>query len=52
MSQDALITVVHAFRKSRLDFCNSLLYGIVDYNINQLQQIKRDVAPVVTNNGK
>ena len=32
--QESLVTVVHAFVTSRVDYCNSLLYGISDYNIN------------------
>ena len=39
LSEDALITVVHAFVTSRIDYCNSLLYGIADYNINRFQLI-------------
>jgi hypothetical protein len=34
LTQEALVTVVHAFVTSRIDYCNSLLYGISDYNIN------------------
>ena len=37
LSQDALITVIHALVTSRIDYFNSLLYGIADYNINRQQ---------------
>ena len=49
LTQEALITVVHAFVTSRIDYCNSLLYGISDYNINHLQNI---TAQIVTNTQK
>ena len=39
-TQEALVTVVHAFVTSHIDYCNSLLYGISDYNIIRLQQIE------------
>ena len=51
-TQEALVTVVHAFVTSRIDYCNSLLYGISDYNINRLQRIKKSVARIVTNTRK
>ena len=36
LDQKALVTVVDVFVTSRMDYCNSLLYGISDYNINRL----------------
>ena len=30
------VTVVHAYVTSHIDYCNSLLYDISDYNINHL----------------
>ena len=50
--QEALVTVVHAFVTSRIDYCNSLLYGISDYNINCLQRIQKSAARIVTNTRK
>jgi len=49
LTQEALVTVVHAFVTSRIDYCNSLLYGISDYNIKRLQQIQNSAARTVTN---
>ena len=40
LTQETLVTVVHAFATSRIDYCNSLLYGISDYNINRLHRIQ------------
>jgi len=37
LTQETLVTIVHAFVTSRKDYCNSLLYGISGYNINCLQ---------------
>jgi len=49
LTQEALATVVHAFVTSSIDYCNSLLYGISDYNINRLQLIQNSAfSPVVT----
>ncbi|KAK2144661.1 hypothetical protein LSH36_739g02000 [Paralvinella palmiformis] len=42
LTQESLVTVVHAFVTSRTDYCNSLLYGISDYNINRLQRIQNN----------
>jgi len=52
LTQEALVTVVHAFVTSRIDYCNSLLYGISDYNINRLQRIQNSAARLVTNTRK
>jgi len=52
LTQEVLVTLVHAFVRSRIDYCNSLLYGISDYNINRLQQIQNSAAHIVTNTRK
>ena len=31
--------LIHAFIKSRLDCCNSLLYGVPDHHIQRLQRV-------------
>jgi len=49
LTQEALVTVVHAFVTSRIDYSNSLLYGISDYNINCIQN---SAAHIVTNTRK
>ena len=38
----------HPFVTSRIDYCNSLLYGLSDYNINCLQRIQTSEAHIVT----
>jgi len=52
LTQESLVTVVHAFVTSRIDYCNSLLYGISDYNINRLQRIQNSATRIVTNTRK
>jgi len=35
------------FVGSRLDYCNSLLYGVSDTNLNKLQQVQNSLARIV-----
>ena len=38
---------MHAFINSKLDFCNSLLYGRPKYDINKLQSVQNAAARVI-----
>jgi len=49
LTQEALVTVIHAFVTSCIYYCNSLLYSISDYNINRLQRIQNSAPSTVTN---
>ena len=40
--------LVHAHVMSRIDFCNSILYGLPDMQINKLQRIQNSAARLVT----
>ena len=39
--------LVHAFVTSRLDYCNSLLYGVPDYQIRKLQRVMNASARLI-----
>ena len=41
-------TAIHALVSSRLDTCNSLLYGIPKYQLQRLQRVQNTAARVIT----
>ena len=43
---------MHAFVTTRLDYLNSLLYGMPDYIIKRLQRLLNAAARIITNLGK
>ena len=52
LSREALLTVTHSFITARIDYCNGLLYGITEHNINRLQRIQNCAARLITNTKK
>ena len=52
LTPNAAKTLVHAFISSRLDYCNSLLYGIGDGLVKKLQAVQNSAACVVTGTRK
>ena len=48
LTVDAAQLLVHALVTSKLDYCNSLLYGLPKYLIKQLQRVQNAAARVVT----
>ena len=52
LSQDTKEIIVHAFVTTRLDYLNSLLYGMPDYIIKRLQRLLNTAARIITNLGK
>ena len=49
MSHQSAISLFHAFITSKLDYCNSLLYGLPTIHINELQRVQNAAARLVTN---
>jgi hypothetical protein len=47
LDEDTTARLVHSFVSSRLDSCNSLLYGLPDCHINRLQRIQNIAARLV-----
>ena len=48
LSQDATEILIYAYITSKLDNCNSLLYRLPIYMINELQTIQNAAATIVT----
>lgn len=46
---NSLSPLVHAFITSRLDFCNSIFYGIPSGDIQRLQKLQNQAARLLTN---
>ena len=39
--------LIHAFKTSRLDYCNSLLYGVPDHHVQKLQRVMNASARLI-----
>ena len=52
LTAEATALLVHAFVNSRLDYCNSSLYGITDCLLNKLQRVQNAAARLITNKRK
>ena len=52
LSRENRLTLVHAFVTSRLDYCNSLLYGVPKDQISKLQRVQNAAARLVMDIGK
>ena len=44
LSRESTEKIIHAFISSRLDYCNSLLYGIPEYKTMELQCVMNATA--------
>ena len=52
LSRSVTETVVHAFITSRIDYCNSVLYGLPNSHIMKLHRIQNAAARLVTGSPK
>ena len=48
LNKESAATVVHAFITSKLDYCNSLFYGLPNYQLRKLQLLQSMAARFVT----
>ena len=48
LTHDAAVTLVHAYVSSRLDYCNTLLYGLPDKLIYKIQKAQNAAARLIT----
>ena len=52
LTQESSEIAVHAFITSKLDFCNSLLYGCRQMRLKKLQYVQNTAARIVTQTRK
>ena len=48
ITEETTEILVHAFVSSKLDYCNSLLYGLPKHMISSLQSVQNTAARIVT----
>ena len=52
LSKECRQSLVHAYVTSRLDYCNSILYGLPKYQLSKLQRIQNMAARLITDTMK
>ena len=50
LSRDSSETLIHAFVSSRLDYCNSLLYGLSQVQIDKIQRVQNAATRLILSN--
>ena len=48
LTDEAVSQLIHAFITSRIDYCNSILYGMPDTILSDLQRIQNTAAQTLT----
>ena len=51
LTDEAARQLIHAFITSRIDYCNSILYGMPDTILSDLQRIQNTAARILTKCG-
>ena len=52
LSMDAAATLIHSFVSNRIEYCNSLLYGVPKCHIDKLQRVENSASRLVVTQGK
>ena len=52
LTKDVAAQLIHSFVSSRLDYCNSLLYGISTKSLNRLKKVQNTAARILSLSGK
>ena len=52
LSRRSTETLIHAFVSSRVDYCNSLLYGLPAHQLNKLQRVQNAAARLIFQESK
>ena len=47
LTSESTVKLIHAFITSRLDYCNSLLYGVPDHHMQKLQRVMNASARLI-----
>ena len=48
LTRDACLTLIHSFITSKIDYCNSLYFGLPEYQLKRLQSIINSAARIVS----
>ena len=49
LSRESAETLIHAFITSRVDYCNSFLYGLPKCQLNKLQRVQNAAVSLIFN---
>ena len=52
LTKESTAVAVHAFVTSKLDYCNSVLFGLPKYQLKKLQYVQNTAARIVSQVGK